>query len=213
MTMTAADTRRFLAEEIRVSANIRSPHLIEAIATTPRERFLPPGPWLIRGVGDMAGPRQTDDADPRHVHHDVAVAIDPSRDLYNGQPSLIARWIDELGIAPGQHVVHIGCGTGYFTALLAHVVGPSGRIDAIDVERFRRDRHAQGQRLAAKAHGMVAIYSLKEVRDDAAAGVVLGKALMSGVLTKVGRLRRDAHDVADTCVLHSTTSCLSTSVS
>ncbi|MBE3073762.1 MAG: hypothetical protein IMZ75_02275, partial [Actinobacteria bacterium] len=71
MTMTAADTRRFLAEEIRVSANIRSPHLIEAIATTPRERFLPPGPWLIRGVGDMAGPRQTDDADQRHVHHDV----------------------------------------------------------------------------------------------------------------------------------------------
>lgn len=38
MTMTAADTRRFLAEEIRVSANIRSPHLIEAIVDLDRQR-------------------------------------------------------------------------------------------------------------------------------------------------------------------------------
>lgn len=69
----------------------------------------------------------------------------------------------------------------------------------------------KGNDWAAKAHGMVAIYSLKEVRDDAAAGAVLGKALMSGALMKVGRLRRDAHDVTDTCVLHGATSCLSTS--
>jgi hypothetical protein len=63
MTMTAAEARRFLAEEVRVTANIRSPLVIEAIATTARERFLPPGPWLIRGVYDTGGARHTDDAD------------------------------------------------------------------------------------------------------------------------------------------------------
>jgi protein-L-isoaspartate(D-aspartate) O-methyltransferase len=284
MTMTAADTRRFLAEEIRVSANVRSPLVIEALSMTPRERFLPPGPWIIRGTYDSAGSRVTDDADPRHVYHDVVVAIDPSRNLFNGQPSLIARWIDELGVAPGEHVVHIGCATGYFTALLAHVVGPTGRVDAIEIDpslaaqarvnladtpwvtvstgNGRADLppdadvvlvHAgathfldvwldalrdggrllvpltlevpgmpasigkgfvvlvtrNGQTWNAKAHGMVAIYSLKDLRDDAGAGAGLGKAMMSGAIMKVGRLRRDPHDAAETCIVHGA-NCLST---
>ena len=136
-----ADARRFLAEEIRITANIRSPRLVDALASIPRERFLPPGPWLIRGVGDVAGPpRSPDDADPRHVYHDVAIALDAERNLYNGQPSLIARWLDELALTPGEHVLHIGCGAGYFTSLIAHVVGETGRVDAVDVDAELADR-------------------------------------------------------------------------
>jgi protein-L-isoaspartate(D-aspartate) O-methyltransferase len=134
------DARQFLAEEIRVAANIRSPRIVEALATIPRERFLPAGPWQIRGVGDVGGPRTTEDADPRHVYHDVAVAIDPARNLFNGQPSLIARWLDDIALDAGQRVIHIGCGTGYFTALIAHVVGPSGSVDAMDVDAELADR-------------------------------------------------------------------------
>ena len=134
ITMDADAARRFFAEEIRVAANIRSPRIVDALATVPRERFLPPGPWQIRGVGDAGGPRVTDDADPRHVYHDVAIALDPARNLYNGQPSLIARWLDDLRLDQGHRVTHIGCGTGYFTAIIAHVVGPSGRVDAMDVD-------------------------------------------------------------------------------
>jgi len=76
----------------------------------------------------------TDDANPRHVYHDLAVAIDSTRNLYNGQPSLIARWLDDAGLGEGQRVVHVGCGAGYFTALMASVVGPTGRVDAVDVD-------------------------------------------------------------------------------
>jgi protein-L-isoaspartate(D-aspartate) O-methyltransferase len=134
-TMTAADTRRFLAEEIRVAANIRSPRIVDAIAAVPRDKFLPPGPWTIRGMADVMGPpRQTDDADPRHVHHDISVAIDTARQLYNGQPSLIARWLDEAGLGEGQRVVHVGTGTGYFTALLGYIVGPAGRVHGIEID-------------------------------------------------------------------------------
>lgn len=140
ITIDAADARRFLAEEIRVAANIQSPRIIDALATVPRERFLPPGPWQIRGVGDMGGPRLTEDRDPRHVYHDVAVAIDPARNLYNGQPSLIARWLDDVALDAEQRVIHIGCGTGYFTAIIAHVVGPSGHVDALDVDPELADR-------------------------------------------------------------------------
>lgn len=131
--MTLADTRRFLAEELRVTCNLQSPKIVEALATTPRERFLPPGPWLIRGLYDTES-RPTDDADPRQVYHDVVVALDPSRNLYNGQPSLIARWLETLQIREGERVLHIGCGTGYYTAILAQLAGPTGHVFAVDVD-------------------------------------------------------------------------------
>ena len=141
-TMKAAETRRFLAEEIRVVHNIQSPRIIDAIAAVPRDDFLPPGPWLIRGSevaasffsGSPGQPRQTNDADPRHVHHDIVVAIDPARDLYNGQPSLVATWLDLLKIGEGSRVVHIGTGTGYYTALIGHVVGPLGMVHGIEID-------------------------------------------------------------------------------
>jgi protein-L-isoaspartate(D-aspartate) O-methyltransferase len=131
MPMTAANARAFLAEEIRVVHNIKSPRLIDALASVPRERFLGPGPWQMYS---QAGPRMTDDADPRHVYHYTVFALDPARSLYNGQPSLIATWLDTLGIGRGSHVIHIGCATGYFTALIAHVVGPTGSVHAIEID-------------------------------------------------------------------------------
>jgi protein-L-isoaspartate(D-aspartate) O-methyltransferase len=131
--MSLSDLRRFFAEDVRVLADLKSPRLVRALEEVPRERFLGPGPWLIRGPYDSTS-RQTDDADPRHVYHDLSIAIDPSRDLYNGQPSLLSRWIDALGITDGHRVLHIGCGTGYFTALIARVVGPTGQVVAVEVD-------------------------------------------------------------------------------
>ena len=129
------NARRFLAEEIRVSYDIRSPRLVDALATIPRERFLPRGPWTIRGAADASSAsRRTDDADPRHVYHDVAIAVDAARNIYNGSPGLIARWLDATGLDEGQKAVHIGCGTGYFTAIIGHIVGRTGRVDAIDID-------------------------------------------------------------------------------
>lgn len=131
--MTSTVARDCYAEELRVVSNLRSPQLVEALARVPRERFLGPGPWLLRGDGDNV-PRRTESADPALVHHNVAVAIDPARDLYNGQPSLLTSWLDRLAIAPGDRFLHIGCGTGYYTALAAQMTGPSGRVFAIDVD-------------------------------------------------------------------------------
>jgi 2-polyprenyl-3-methyl-5-hydroxy-6-metoxy-1,4-benzoquinol methylase len=37
-------------------------------------------------------------------------------------------------VAPGQTVVDIGCGLGYFSLALAKLVGPSGRVVALDVQ-------------------------------------------------------------------------------
>jgi len=127
--------RRFYAEELEVVCNIRNRALVDALAAVPRERFLRPGPWLIRGEGDFGGPpRQTPDADPRHVYHNVSIAIDASRELFNGAPGVVVLWIDALAPKPGDRVLHVGCGLGYYSSLVAHCVGPTGRVVAIEID-------------------------------------------------------------------------------
>src|SRR5258706_979640 len=74
------------------------------------------------------GPRATPDADPGRVYHNIAVAIDPARQLFNGQPGTLAVWLDMLGLAPGGRVLHFGSGLGYYTAVIAQAVGASGGV-------------------------------------------------------------------------------------
>lgn len=147
MTDLAA-RRRFYAEEIEMTSNLQSAALVEALATVPRERFLPPGPWTVRSETDFqAGPRLTPDADPRRVYHNVAIGIDAKRMLFNGAPGLLARTIDTLRVAPGQRVLHIGTGLGYYTALIAACAGPGGGVVGIEVDpdlaHSARDRLAE----------------------------------------------------------------------
>jgi len=62
------------------------------------------------------------------------VVIDAKRHLNNGYPSFLAFLIDELQLQLGEHVVHIGCGTGYYTAIMAEVVGSKGHVTAIEID-------------------------------------------------------------------------------
>jgi protein-L-isoaspartate(D-aspartate) O-methyltransferase len=141
--MNLEDIRQFFAEEIRVVANIQTSALVTALAQVPREQFLGPGPWQIpiidtcaTATGGAPGTRyrNTEDADPRHLYHNVPIAIDPSRNLNNGQPGSLASWIDALELKEGDHAVHIGCAVGYYTAIIAAVVGPSGRVTGIEID-------------------------------------------------------------------------------
>lgn len=136
--------RRFYAEEIQAVANLRSRALVDALATVERERFLPPGPWMLRSEGDFgAAPRLTPDGSPDHVYHNVAIAIDSSRMLFNGAPSVVAGAIDALMPAPGNRVLHVGTGPGYYTALLAHCVGASGRVLGIEADEELASRASE----------------------------------------------------------------------
>ena len=157
MRIDLAIRRRFLAEELAATCDLRTAALVDALATIPREAFLGPGPWLVRGEGDAnRPPRWTPDDDPAHVCHNVAVAIDPARQLFNGAPSILALAIDALGLAGGQRVLHLGCGLGYYTALLAHVVGEAGRVLALEVDAD----------LAAEAARRLAPWPWVEVRHS-----------------------------------------------
>ena len=37
-------------------------------------------------------------------------------------------------ITAGEQVLHLGCGTGYYTAIMAELIGPTGKITAIEID-------------------------------------------------------------------------------
>ncbi len=131
--MTSEPSRRRFAEELRERKGLRSKALVEALASVPRERFLGPGPWLILRARE-GGYTSSPTADPAHVYEDVPVALDAARLLNNGAPGLMAPLLDLLAPAPGERLVHVGCGTGYYTALLAELVGRTGHVLALELE-------------------------------------------------------------------------------
>jgi protein-L-isoaspartate(D-aspartate) O-methyltransferase len=127
------EIRHYYAEELRAVADLKSEALVRAFAKVPREHFLGPGPWQVFSPGSETD-WTTKNADPRHLYHNLLVVIDAKRHLNNGYPSFLAFLIDELQLKAGEHVVHIGCGPGYYTAIMAEVVGSQGHVTAIEID-------------------------------------------------------------------------------
>lgn len=169
---TVEDCRRFYADEVRFVADLDSPALVEAFARVPREKFLGAPPWKVGspevralaavGLGE-AGYVTVED--PRDLYHNVIAVIDESGDVNNGQPSALARWIAALDLREGARVYHMGCGLGYYTAILAELVGAGGSVLASEV----RDD------LAARARENLAAYANVEVRAGDGAGLEPGE--------------------------------------
>jgi len=124
--------RRFYAEEVRFAARLRCAEVVDAFARVPRERFLGSPPWRV--VTELSSYWEVPDPDPRHTYHNVPFAIDSARALHNGLPSFLARLIEATEVVVGQHVVHVGCGTGYYSAILAVLVGEAGHVTAVEVD-------------------------------------------------------------------------------
>jgi protein-L-isoaspartate(D-aspartate) O-methyltransferase len=152
--------RRFYAEFIVKSAGSSDQRLIDAFAAVPREDFLGPGPWQVF-VGSGYIPTISDD--PRLLYQDVLVGLAPERKINNGQPSLHARCLAAAAPAPGEAVVHLGAGTGYYSAVLAALVGPSGSVIAVERE----------QDLAVRAASSLSALANVEVRSASATEIVM----------------------------------------
>ena len=165
--MSLEDCRAFYAQEIRFAANVTTPDLVEAFARVPRENFLGPPPWLIGsaaaralsvvGIGQMS---YVSVEDPHDVYHNVVISLDRSKDINNGQPGSLALWIDALALKPGDRAFHLGCGAGYYTAILAEVVGASGSVVGVELDPG----------LAARAEENLAAYANVTVHAGDGAG-------------------------------------------
>lgn len=128
-TLEAA--RRFFGDLVAAEAGATDPRIADAFATVPREKFLGPGPWLVRAGEDYL---ETPSADPVLVYHNRVFALLPEKRLNNGEPSLHARWMAAIAPQPGERVLHVGIGGGYYTAILAALVGPAGSVVAREIE-------------------------------------------------------------------------------
>lgn len=51
----------------------------------------------------------------------------------NSQPTTVANMLDLLGVQAGDRVLDVGAGSGWTTALLAHLVGPSGCVVGVEL--------------------------------------------------------------------------------
>jgi protein-L-isoaspartate(D-aspartate) O-methyltransferase len=122
--------REFFAK--LVAANVGLPpgsELEAAFASTPREQFVGPPPWrMFTRSGYIESPD-----DPALLYQDVVVSLGGEGPFNNGQPTLHAACIAALNVKKGERVVHVGAGTGYYTTILAKLVGETGSVDAYEV--------------------------------------------------------------------------------
>src|SRR6202023_3253543 len=165
--------RRAFAKQVMAACGIRNPRVEAAFAAVAREDFLGPGPWQIVRWG--GGYRATPDSDPVYLYTDDVIGILPERNLNNGQPSLHAALIAAAAPQPGEHVVHVGAGVGYYTAILAELVGATGRVTAIEFDAELAARatanlaqtphvcvvHGDGTRIACEPDAAVQIGSIR----------------------------------------------------
>jgi len=52
----------------------------------------------------------------------------------NSQPSTVAAMLRLLDVHPGQRILDVGAGSGWTTALLAHLTGPEGEVVGVELE-------------------------------------------------------------------------------
>ncbi len=165
-----------------------SDELCSAFARVRREDFLGAAPWLIRGTAPQSVWQQVASRFSRHprrydytthdakrlYHPDIVVAIDAGRGLNNGQPSGLAAWLHVLDLRRGDRVLHIGCGLGYYTAIIATVVAPHGEVIGVEVDAA----------LASRAS--VNLRSVKRVRVVAADGCEFDPGRVDAILLNAG---------------------------
>lgn len=149
--------RQRYAQVVATNAGVTAVHqrIIDAFATVPREQFLGPGPWTVfTRLGSIETP-----SDPALLYQDVLVALKSEAHLNNGQPSLHMACLAALGVKDGETVVHVGAGSGYYSAILATLTGPSGRVIGYEIDPD----------LAARARENLPAYPNVEVRHQSGA--------------------------------------------
>jgi protein-L-isoaspartate(D-aspartate) O-methyltransferase len=125
-----AIVRRAYARQMLAILGVDNPPIEAAYAAVPREAFLGPAPWTASSP--FTGYRPLSGRDPVVLYQDLLIALDPARGVNNGSPSLHAKLLEALGPKPGEHIVHAGA--GYYSAILAELVGLTGRVTAVEFD-------------------------------------------------------------------------------
>ncbi|MBV9313420.1 MAG: methyltransferase, FxLD system [Pseudonocardia sp.] len=116
--MRADELRAGMVARLVAGGRIRSPAVERAFRAVPRHLFLPGIPI-------------------ERAYHDEAIAIkwqDGVAVSSASQPSMMAIMLEQLALRRGHSVLEVGAGTGYNAALMAEIVGSTGRVVAVDLD-------------------------------------------------------------------------------
>lgn len=98
---------RMVAQQLE-RRGIRDRRVLQAMATVPRDRFVPNVPTSV-------------------AYDDRALPIDAGQTI--SQPYMVARMTELLGVEPGDRILEIGTGSGYQAAILARL---GARVTSIE---------------------------------------------------------------------------------
>ncbi|MEU4617396.1 methyltransferase, FxLD system [Streptomyces umbrinus] len=115
----AARLRNALVDQVKANGQARTPEVETALRTVPRHLFVPEATLEAAYANNVVD-----------VKHDA----DGSSISCASQPVVVALMLDQLQAQPGERILELGAGTGYNTALIAHLVGDSGHVTTIDVD-------------------------------------------------------------------------------
>lgn len=81
-----------------------------------------------------ATPRAAHLPDSQRHLASLDMALPLFRGATNSQPSTVARMLDSLDVPIGGRVLDVGAGSGWTTALLAWLVGPTGSVLGLEID-------------------------------------------------------------------------------
>lgn len=113
-----AGLRAEMVALLRERGSASDPKVIAALESVPRHVFVP-GAELAEAYGDQAVVTHLRDGVPTSSA---------------SQPAIVAIMLEQLQAPAGGSVLEIGAGTGYNAALLATLVGSSGRVVTVDID-------------------------------------------------------------------------------
>jgi protein-L-isoaspartate(D-aspartate) O-methyltransferase len=108
-----------LVDYLKKENHLRTPLIEEAFMKVPRHLFLP-GEALDKVYSDVAIVRKRGE--------------EGQWTSSSSMPSIMAIMLEQLNLQPGQRVLEIGTGTGFNAALIASIVGPSGKVVTVDIQ-------------------------------------------------------------------------------
>ena len=130
MTDFAAQRRMMVDGQVR-TADVTDLRLLAAMLELPRERFFPDEKASLAYL-DLDAP--------------VSAPGQPVRRLL--KPMVLAKLIQAAGIAATDHVLDVGCATGYSTALLSHL---AGSVVGLEEDAALARQAAEAMSLAGKS--------------------------------------------------------------
>ena len=112
------DLHADLLRTLKAGGRLQSPEVEAAFVAVRRHDFLPSHPSEIAYRDQVVTTKMTD-----------GIPISAST-----QPSMMATMLEQLGLRRGHRVLELGTGTGYNAALIAHIVGETGRVVTLDLD-------------------------------------------------------------------------------